>query len=224
MASFCERLGELRARTRTTQEQVAAAIGKSRSIVADYERGYRQPSFDVVLKLADFFNVTVDYLMGRSDIPNIETNQQEQFFGEILRRSAESLKRLLPDETAQGDPFWVLAEQQVLDPEKGPEVTGNLYARDTGDGVARVVLFLLRASAEEVLAQLPDREHWAVRGVTSEHFDILIRLMKKWEIELPFLLYLGTDKDGLANVFPIPIEVAQHLKDTKGLGMLPRPY
>lgn len=50
-----------------TQKALAQRVGKSRSVIADYERGYRRPPFDVLLKLADIFSVTVDYLLGRSD-------------------------------------------------------------------------------------------------------------------------------------------------------------
>jgi len=60
----------LRAEAKATQEEVGRAIGKSRSLIADYERGYRQPTIDVAVKLAEFFNVSVDFLLGETELPD----------------------------------------------------------------------------------------------------------------------------------------------------------
>ena len=60
------RLKELRARDRITQEQLAKAIGIERSSIGKYEgKQGIIPSVDVLKALADYFGVTIDYLLGR---------------------------------------------------------------------------------------------------------------------------------------------------------------
>jgi len=51
-----------------TQGYVADIIGVARSTYTAYENGTKQPPMETVNKLADFFNVSVDYLLGRTDI------------------------------------------------------------------------------------------------------------------------------------------------------------
>ena len=61
------RLKELRIRKGVTQQVVASAIGCSANNYARYERGEREPDIDALCKLADYFNVTVDYIVCRTD-------------------------------------------------------------------------------------------------------------------------------------------------------------
>ena len=52
-----------------TQKQVAAALGITEQAYQRYEYGKTVPSALVLLALADYFNVSLDYLVGRSDDP-----------------------------------------------------------------------------------------------------------------------------------------------------------
>lgn len=54
----------LRKERHLTQEELAKAIGVSRSTVGMYEQGKREPDFETEEKIADFFNVTLNYLRG----------------------------------------------------------------------------------------------------------------------------------------------------------------
>ena len=62
-----ERIRELRKERSETQVQVAVAIGIAESHYQKYERGASLPNIENVWKLADHFEVSVDYLFGRSD-------------------------------------------------------------------------------------------------------------------------------------------------------------
>lgn len=62
-----ERLRALRAERRETQKQVAEAIGIKERHYQFFEHGKHLPSLENAWKLADHFNVTVDYLIGRTD-------------------------------------------------------------------------------------------------------------------------------------------------------------
>lgn len=60
--SFGTALQKLRRERHLTQEELGKAIGVSRSTVGMYEQGKREPDFETEEKIADFFNVTLNYL------------------------------------------------------------------------------------------------------------------------------------------------------------------
>lgn len=62
---FNERLKELRLNSSFLQKELASFIGVSIRTFQDYERGNTEPNIEKLIKLADIFNVTLDYLMGR---------------------------------------------------------------------------------------------------------------------------------------------------------------
>jgi transcriptional regulator with XRE-family HTH domain len=59
-----ERLRDLRLRRAISQEEVARHIGITRSAYSHYEINNRQPVYDTLIKLAAFFNVSLDYIIG----------------------------------------------------------------------------------------------------------------------------------------------------------------
>ena len=61
------RLKELREEKKITQKEVAEAIGGTQSNLAKWEKEKIQPAADMIIKLADFFGVSADYLLGRTD-------------------------------------------------------------------------------------------------------------------------------------------------------------
>lgn len=64
---FHERLKSLRCSKNITQGELAKMTGLSRSAVSMYESGKRRPDYETLEMLADFFNVNMDYLLGKSD-------------------------------------------------------------------------------------------------------------------------------------------------------------
>jgi transcriptional regulator with XRE-family HTH domain len=67
--SMGERLRELRQKRSISQEEVARHIGITRSAYSHYEINNRQPVYETLMKLAAFFDVTLDYIIGGVD-PN----------------------------------------------------------------------------------------------------------------------------------------------------------
>ena len=63
-----ERIVELRERKGISQADLARQIHVSRSSISEYEKGITQPSMAVLLLLADYFEVSLDYLLGRTRI------------------------------------------------------------------------------------------------------------------------------------------------------------
>lgn len=68
MKIYAERIKFLRTSRGMSQDELAKALGISRSAVGMYETGKREPDFETCEALADIFNVDMDYLMGRSNI------------------------------------------------------------------------------------------------------------------------------------------------------------
>lgn len=69
MNVFGERLRAVRKAQNVTTEQAAQTLGISRRAYVNYEAGTRQPTIEQMVLLADFFNVSLDYLVGRTDDP-----------------------------------------------------------------------------------------------------------------------------------------------------------
>ena len=64
-----ERLKTLRKSSKSTQKTIAAAVGISEVSYQRFEYGTVRPSLDTLIALADYFDVSLDYLVGRSDDP-----------------------------------------------------------------------------------------------------------------------------------------------------------
>ena len=65
--TFVERLKTLRASRHISQRELAEQAGLSKSLISMLESGAREPRTEHLEALADFFNVDIDYLLGRSD-------------------------------------------------------------------------------------------------------------------------------------------------------------
>ena len=63
------RLRDLRQSQGLSQKVIADYLGCSAVVYSRYETGSREPSMDTLMRLADYFNVSIDYLTGKSDIP-----------------------------------------------------------------------------------------------------------------------------------------------------------
>ena len=67
--NFAQRLHDLRVSNNLTQTELSEHInGISRSALAMYEQDRRKPDFETLDELADFFNVSFDYLYGKTDV------------------------------------------------------------------------------------------------------------------------------------------------------------
>ena len=64
---FPRRLRRLRERRRMNRKALGECCGLSKNIIGQYERGEREPMASSLVKLADFFDVSVDELLGREN-------------------------------------------------------------------------------------------------------------------------------------------------------------
>lgn len=69
-APFPTRLRALMDEKEETQESVAQVADKTRQTISQYVNGISEPSYDTLVKIADYFDVSTDYLLGRTEDPN----------------------------------------------------------------------------------------------------------------------------------------------------------
>ena len=78
---FATRLKSLRKKIGKTQEDMSKALGIQRSTYGEYERGRIMPGTDKLKALADYFNVSTDYLLGNT---NLIERHEAMHFGTVM--------------------------------------------------------------------------------------------------------------------------------------------
>lgn len=102
---FGERLKALRLERKNTQQDMASLLGLSRQAYGYYENELRQPDYEVLKKLAAYFNVSIDYLITGKEEQAKESSEWEElldpstelFFKDLLHAPEEKraeLKRM----------------------------------------------------------------------------------------------------------------------------------
>ncbi len=87
MTDFSKILEQLRGRADLSQKQLAAVLNVTPSVVSQYEGGKTMPGYDVLLKIAEYFQVSVDYLLGRDPLAlTIERRLSEEYCSGIDNR------------------------------------------------------------------------------------------------------------------------------------------
>ncbi len=66
------KIRELRKAKGISQIKMAMDLNTNQNTISRYETGEREPSINDLIKIADYFNVSVDYLLGRTDNPNMK--------------------------------------------------------------------------------------------------------------------------------------------------------
>lgn len=89
---FKTRLRQLRTERKLSQEELGKELHLGTSAISMYERGEREPDFEKLGMIADFFNVSIDYLLGKSDIQN--PNNAQSLFGEDIEVTDEMWEKM----------------------------------------------------------------------------------------------------------------------------------
>lgn len=82
--SFGDVLRSLRKQHRMTQSDLARVLGVAESAVSMWELGRRRPDHEMMEQIADYFNVDMNYLFGKSDVPNAYRFAIKARNGEVL--------------------------------------------------------------------------------------------------------------------------------------------
>ena len=89
MGNFANVFKELRMKSGLTQQEMADRLNISRSSIGMYESGEREPSFELLEAIADYFNVDMNYLLGKKDLS--EHIPQGYYLNEDAREVAQFL-------------------------------------------------------------------------------------------------------------------------------------
>ena len=145
MPKFSDRFKQLRTERRLSQQNLADQLGFSKSSVNMYERGEREPGLESMETIADYFNVDLDYLMGRSDIPNrndwlksinksvvVEPSQPQMKFDNIIPISTKRFPLL--GDIACGKPIMANEEKELY-VEAGTNIHADFCLKAKGDSM-----------------------------------------------------------------------------------------
>ena len=90
-------IGALRTQHRLTQKELADKIGVSRSSIAKYELNQAYPTISILIAIADYFDVSLDYLCGRKsgDIERLSNNIALQLHVRDEKHDEKKLESLL---------------------------------------------------------------------------------------------------------------------------------
>ena len=71
---MANRLREIRKRKGYTQQKVAMDLNLSQNSISRYESGVREADYDLLVRFADYYNVSIDYILCRTNDPTINRN------------------------------------------------------------------------------------------------------------------------------------------------------
>ena len=95
------RLKNLRQKKGITQNELGAILGVGKTTISQYESETRSPDTNMLQRIADFFDVTSDYLLGRTDTPNTVTLEGDQI-PESLRNVDVELIEMIKEAKESG--------------------------------------------------------------------------------------------------------------------------
>jgi len=104
MNRYGKRIAELRKKRGMNQETLAAQLGITRASLSHYETNRREPEYELLTRIADYFRVSLDYLMGR------ETSLSSDV--------AEFLKRVDLDDEGVTEKYELTIDGRSLTPEE----------------------------------------------------------------------------------------------------------
>jgi len=78
LKSLGNRIKYLREKHNISQIEFSKKIGVSNAVLSRYESGDRKPDYDILQIIADYFEVSTDYLLGRTDIPALTPQEKEE--------------------------------------------------------------------------------------------------------------------------------------------------
>jgi transcriptional regulator with XRE-family HTH domain len=85
MDVLAQRIKKLRELNNYSQKRVADALGISNVQLSRYESGDRKPEPETIKNIADFYDVSVDYLLGRTDVSSLSSEQPYDSLAEITK-------------------------------------------------------------------------------------------------------------------------------------------
>lgn len=90
-----ERIKELRTHAGIRQADLAEAVGSTGQVISNIERGYTSLSLELLISLADFFHVSTDFILGKTDRKGSALSTDEEILLGYFRSSSDNEKRII---------------------------------------------------------------------------------------------------------------------------------
>lgn len=178
------RLYDLRKEKGDTQEQLANALGVSRSLVKAWENEERRIKTEDLVRLANYFGVSCDYLLGRTDIssPSITVQEICRYTG-LSEKAVANLNHLYQFCPLDGTIRFLNRELSALDPEEVDSTIFSLMESYIVSDELEVLLpegnnpFLyVRSGGEDAILNIKPFYREYIIATVREHLD---RMMKE---------------------------------------------
>lgn len=127
--TFANRLRDLRSEKGLTQGELAAELKMSKSRIGMYELGNREPDFETLEFIADYFNVDMDYLLGL-DVPRNRYQGKLVAEGEEMTKVAVNTYTLTTDEEGMLVEYVSLTDEGKAELMKHLQLLKKVYAKE----------------------------------------------------------------------------------------------
>lgn len=195
MSIISERIKDIRESKGYNQVEFSRKLGLSKQTISNYETGVRQPGLDIVLKIADTFNISTDYILGRVSYQTDRDIQFEQFMS-MYKKDLENQSGLIKEcfnmgmvevyrilskvleycnECGRNDKLMkfsdILSKLRVLT-YNAIELLNNCKSNNTNDLLARISNFY--SEKDDILKELSDL--FANLAIPPEEYNNLPKL------------------------------------------------
>ncbi|MCX7923763.1 MAG: helix-turn-helix domain-containing protein [Clostridia bacterium] len=210
MSNFGERLKALREEKGYKQENIAKILGVSRGAISKYENNEREPDIKIITALTNHFEVSVDYLFGKTDIRStpdfIPLNIKlimgdlsvEEFIAELRKKIGITLKKEDMESFIKGRTIPSMGILQAI-ADYANVTLDFFFTRNTSQSLEKE-----KNSIKEYYAALPDREK--VDHIIKNR--TFIRLALK-------ILENGLDLEDVERLLDTAISMKRNHKDPK---------
>lgn len=76
--TFANNLERIRKDKKVSQARLAKALGVTQQMISNYEKGLSSPNIEVLIKIADFFNISIDFLVGHKVKEDVSLSPQSR--------------------------------------------------------------------------------------------------------------------------------------------------
>jgi len=214
--SFASMLKQLREQSRLSQKDIADYLGITRQAVASYELAKREPDYEILKKLADYFGVSIDYILGRSkcrDVNaltvgnNIDLIRGNFTYQELSKDISEKVGALIfPDmleKYAKGERMPFVGTIKIL--AKYAQVRDSFFYRyNTPETYEKEKELYLRELSQQKEAEKAEE--------ASNILDMFDDDIRRWIVKESSILYIKLAKE--IQEAGLPVEVLKPLVES----------
>lgn len=197
------RIKELRTEKRMTQAELGRVIGVTKVSISGYENNTRQPDNSILLKLAGYFNVSTDYLLGKSNNKLSLSNGSAPVNFSVAKQSIPVYGMIHAGEPTFADQY-IIGETPITDKIIDKYGRDNLFALQVdGDSMSKVIapgfiaVFAKDCEVEngDICAVLVDGENATLKRFKETSKAVILEPESFNPIYKPLIFPKNTDQD-----------------------------